>query len=88
MRDFLDDSFYCPQKKNFFFSDQLREVPSQLAIFLSNKQYLHATQLLMSALSLGNGNLDGVEALREVRTELQTKKQLIYGKLLEVSITV
>lgn len=69
----------------FFFSrDQVREVPSQLEIFLSKKQYLNATQLLTTTLSLGDGNLAGIEALREVRTELQTKKQILYGKLMEV----
>ncbi|EEB18474.1 exocyst componenet sec8, putative [Pediculus humanus corporis] len=63
--------------------DQVREVPSQLEIFLSKKQYLNATQLLTTTLSLGDGNLAGIEALREVRTELQTKKQILYGKLME-----
>lgn len=38
----------------------------------------------MSALSLGDGNLEGVEALREVRTELQAKKQILHTKLMEV----
>jgi hypothetical protein len=56
--------------------DQLREVPAQLTAFLTKKHYLHATQLLVSALSLGNGSLEGVEALREVRTDLQAKKQV------------
>ena len=60
------------------FRDQLRAVPSQLTAFLAKKHYLHATQLLVSALSLGEGSLEGVEALREVRTDLQTKKQVGY----------
>lgn len=61
-------------------------MPSQLGIFLSKKQYLNATQLLTTTLSLGDGNLAGIEALREVRTELQTKKQILYNKLMEVLI--
>jgi exocyst complex component 4 len=51
-------------------------VPSQLTAFLAKKHYLHATQLLVSALCLGEGSLEGVEALREVRTDLQSKKQV------------
>lgn len=62
--------------------DQLRAVPSQLTAFLAKKHYLHATQLLVSALSLGEGSLEGVEALREVRTDLQTKKQQLHSQLL------
>lgn len=62
----------------FLFSDQLREVPAQFVAFLSKKHYLHATQLLVSALSLGEGNLEGVEALREVRADLQQKKEVMY----------
>jgi len=64
-----DQDFCC-------YRDQLRAVPSQLTAFLTKKHYLHATQLLVSALSLGEGSLEGVEALREVRTDLQTKKQV------------
>lgn len=59
-------------------------MPSQLGIYLAKKEYLQATRLLMSALSLGDGNLEGVEALREVRTELQAKKQILHTKLMEV----
>lgn len=63
--------------------EQLREVPSQLAIHLAKKQYLQATKLLVSALSLGDGSLEKVEALRDLRTELQAKKQQLHVKLLE-----
>lgn len=65
------------------FSDQLRDVPSRLGNYLNRKLYLHATQLLVSALSLGDGTLEGVEALREVRTELEAKEQQLHEKLLE-----
>ncbi|XP_046430735.1 exocyst complex component 4 isoform X1 [Neodiprion virginianus] len=63
--------------------DQLRDVPSRLGHYLNKKLYLHATQLLVSALSLGDGTLEGVEALREVRTELEAKEQQLHVKLLE-----
>ncbi|KAK0167148.1 hypothetical protein PV327_004582 [Microctonus hyperodae] len=63
--------------------DQLREVPAKLTYYLNKKLYLHATQLLVTALSMGEGCLEGVEALREVKTELETKKQQLKQKLLE-----
>ena len=63
--------------------EQLREVPSQLAIHLAKKRYLSATKLLVSALTLGDGSLEKVEALRELRAELQIKKQQLHIKLLE-----
>nr|CAD7403523.1 unnamed protein product [Timema cristinae] len=63
--------------------DELREVPSQLTGYLAKKHYLHATQQLVSALSLGEGSLEGVEALREVRVELQMKKQQLHTKLMQ-----
>lgn len=63
--------------------EQLREVPSQLAIYMAKKQYLSATKLLVKALTLGDGSLEKVEALRELRGELQAKKQLLHIKLLE-----
>ncbi|KAG8226929.1 hypothetical protein J437_LFUL004647, partial [Ladona fulva] len=55
--------------------DKLRGVPNQLDKYIAKKHYLHATQLLVSAVSLGEGPLDGVEALRDVRAELNTKKE-------------
>lgn len=61
----------------------LREVPLQLNVYLEKKLYLHATQLLVSSLSTGEGVLEGVEALREVRTELEVKKQQLNATLLE-----
>ena len=44
---------------------------------------MHATQLLVSSLSMREGALEGVEALREVRTELETKEQQLNATLLE-----
>ncbi|KAL1110251.1 hypothetical protein AAG570_008328 [Ranatra chinensis] len=63
--------------------EQLREVPSKLDAHLNNKQYLEATKLMVSALSLGDGALEGVEALRELKNELQAKKEKLYHRLLE-----
>ncbi|XP_012280945.1 exocyst complex component 4 [Orussus abietinus] len=63
--------------------EQLREVPSRLGHYLNKKLYLHATQLLVSASSMGTGSLEGVEALREVRMELKTRRQQLHVKLME-----
>jgi len=62
---------------------QLKEVPSQLSAHLSKKHYLHATQVLVSALALGGSTLEDVEALRELRTQLEASKQQLYVKLLD-----
>ncbi|KAJ8682074.1 hypothetical protein QAD02_017866 [Eretmocerus hayati] len=63
--------------------DQLKEVPVKLSNYLEKRHYLHATQCLVSAFALGSGKLEGVEALREVRAELDIKKQKLISKLLE-----
>ncbi|XP_011498011.1 PREDICTED: exocyst complex component 4 [Ceratosolen solmsi marchali] len=63
--------------------DELKGIPAKLSSYLEKKHYLHATQLLVSALSMGDKVLEGVEALREVRSELESKKQKLSSKLLE-----
>lgn len=62
--------------------EQLKEVPSKLAVLLSNREYLQGTQLLVAALNIGNGALEGVEALRELKNELYGKKTKLYEQLL------
>lgn len=59
-------------------------MPAQLGHQLMRKQYTAATQALISALALSEGPLAGVEALRDVRAELQAKKQALHSKLMEV----
>lgn len=44
--------------------------------YLSKKHYLHATNLIVSTLALGEGDLAGVEALKELKSELNSKKQV------------
>ncbi|KAL7287624.1 hypothetical protein TKK_0018269 [Trichogramma kaykai] len=63
--------------------DQLKEMPAKLSSYLSKKHYLHATQLLVSARTMGDGVLEEVEALREVRKELESKKQKLSSRLLD-----
>lgn len=60
--------YCCREKKN--------EVPNQLVNFISKKQYLRATKLLVEAVNLGKGTLDGVESLKELSYELEQKKEV------------
>ncbi|XP_073999429.1 exocyst complex component secretory 8 [Rhodnius prolixus] len=62
--------------------EQLKDVPSKLAVHLANREYLQGTQLLVAALNIGNGALEGVEALRELKNELYGKKTKLYEQLL------
>ncbi|CAA9995347.1 unnamed protein product [Nesidiocoris tenuis] len=56
--------------------EQIKDVPSKLSTHLANREYLDAAKLLVSALSVGDGALEGVEALRELKTELHHKREL------------
>ncbi|XP_014206548.1 exocyst complex component 4 [Copidosoma floridanum] len=63
--------------------DQLKEIPSKLSTHLEKKHYLHATQMVVTAISLSGGVLGEVEGLREVRADIEIKKQKLISKLLE-----
>lgn len=64
----------------YFTSEKVNDVPNRLAVHLSKKQYLHATQLLVDAVSLGKDMLDGVESLKEHSQELDQKKEVFLDK--------
>lgn len=55
----------------------MNEVPNRLSTHLARKQYLHATRLLVEAVSLGKGSLEGVEGLKELSQELESKKEVV-----------
>lgn len=61
---------------NSFSREKMTGVPSRLANHMSRKQYLHATNLLVEAVNLGKGTLDGVESLKELSLELEQKKEV------------
>lgn len=63
--------------------DKARNVPEELQKYTESKYYLHATKLLVSTVSVLEGNLSGVEALRELRVDLSTKKERMHECLLE-----
>lgn len=64
----------------------MNEVPNHLANYMSRKQYLHATNLLVEAVNLGKGTLEGVESLKELSQELEQKKEVkqFFFKLLSI----
>lgn len=55
----------------------MNEVPSRLATYMSHKHYLHATKLLVEAVTLGRDTLEGVESLKELSTELEERKEVM-----------
>uniref|UniRef100_A0A6M2CQN8 Exocyst complex component Sec8 n=1 Tax=Rhipicephalus microplus TaxID=6941 RepID=A0A6M2CQN8_RHIMP len=63
--------------------ESLVEVPDKVDAFLSKKQYLHATQLLVSSVNLVEGSLEGVEALKDVKGKLIFKKERMYEDLVD-----
>lgn len=56
----------------------MNEAPDRFATFMSNKQYLHATQDLVKAVELGKNTLDGVESLKELSRDLEQKKEQLH----------
>ncbi|XP_067118263.1 exocyst complex component 4 [Centruroides vittatus] len=63
--------------------ESLMEVPEKLEGYMSKKHYLHATQLLVSSVSLLEGTLEGVDALKDVKSELIMKKEHMHEVLVE-----
>lgn len=61
---------------NFVYSEQIKEVPSQLNMLESKNQFLQCTKLLMDTLQISNNDLKNIDALNELRTELKHKKQV------------
>lgn len=56
--------------------EKMNGIPISLAQHISKKQYLHATQLVIEATSLGKGKLEGIEGLKELSQEIINKKEV------------
>lgn len=56
--------------------EKINDVPNQLSGYLSHKNYLHATELLVQAVSLGRDTLESVDSLRELNQDLEQKKEV------------
>ena len=80
-----DESSSNIGQSSILFSDrnELRRIPAQVQSFINKKHYLHATKTLMQAIDLGNGRLRDVDGLNELRQDMETRKDQLYGRLLE-----
>lgn len=57
-------------------SEKMHEVPVKVQNHLAKKEYLHATKLLVEAASLGKDSLEGIEGIKELKTEIEQKKEV------------
>ncbi|XP_062522769.1 exocyst complex component 4-like [Corticium candelabrum] len=63
--------------------DEAKQAPAKLKEFMAAKQYLDATNLLVHMVSVLRGKLSEVDALRDLRMELESQKAKLYDMLLE-----
>ena len=61
----------------------IKELPEKISGQLARKEFLTATRGITESLKLLSGTLKDVEALAEVRTELETRQAQLYTRLLE-----
>ncbi|XP_071949291.1 exocyst complex component 4-like [Antedon mediterranea] len=63
--------------------EKVKNAPQKLDSFISKKYYLHATELATETVSSLEGDLAGVEALRDLRMEMQDKKEELHHSLID-----
>lgn len=63
--------------------EEMRVLPEKISGQLAKKEFLKATAGLTKSLGLLQGSLREVEALQEVKAELESKTTLLYTRLLE-----
>ncbi|KAK7482018.1 hypothetical protein BaRGS_00026710 [Batillaria attramentaria] len=63
--------------------EQIKEVPDKMDAYIAKKYYLHATDLIVQAVAKLEGPLAQVEALRDLRAELNGRKETLHEKLIE-----
>lgn len=61
--------------------DEVRDVGERVGAYVSRKHYLHATQLLVTSLNRLQTDLKKVNALKDVNTDLHSRKEVSLGKL-------
>ena len=61
----------------------IKELPEKISGQLARKEFLTATRGITESLKLLSGTLKDVEALAEVRTELETRQAQLYTRLLD-----
>ncbi|KAL2102655.1 hypothetical protein ACEWY4_001823 [Coilia grayii] len=63
--------------------ENIKQVPQRLEAFMSSKHYLHATDMLVSAVDSLDGPLLQVEGLSDLRLELHSRKLNIHLVLID-----
>jgi len=72
-------------KKVLFLLDQVervKEAPLKIESYLSQKYYLHATELLLQTQNALNADLIKVEALHDIKNELLAKKMTLHERFI------
>lgn len=63
--------------------ESIKQVPQRLETYMASKHYLHATDMLVSAVDSLDGHLVQVEGLSDLRLELHSKKLNIHLVLID-----
>ena len=62
---------------------EMKDLPEKITSQMAKKEFLEATRGLTVSLELLKGTLKDVEALNEVKTELENRKTHLYNRLME-----
>ena len=54
----------------------MKNVPQKLDEYLKSKHYLHATELITKTVAQLESDLNGVEALSELKMEMSSRKEV------------
>uniref|UniRef100_A0A2C9LZQ8 Exocyst complex component Sec8 n=1 Tax=Biomphalaria glabrata TaxID=6526 RepID=A0A2C9LZQ8_BIOGL len=63
--------------------EQIKEVQDKMNTYIANKHYLHATDMIVQAVAMLEGPLYGVDALRELKSDLINIKERMHETLIE-----
>lgn len=63
--------------------EQIKEVPEKLEGYMAKKHYLHATDLIVTAVARVEGTLSGVDALRDLKADLVARKEQMHEVLIQ-----
>ena len=61
-----------------YFRDEVRDVGERVGSYMNKKHFLHATQLLVTSLNRLGTDLKMVEALKEVNSDLHSRKEVSF----------
>ncbi|XP_064602166.1 LOW QUALITY PROTEIN: exocyst complex component 4-like [Liolophura sinensis] len=63
--------------------EDIKEVLERIDEHMARKHYLHATDMMVSAVAKLEGPLSGIDALKELRSELNARKEQMHEVLIE-----